>query len=70
MATTDELNIPLIVLEGSGRFADELARATRTGKSAQTLLREIVRRGNIQVVGTPEGANGMKQALRRAFEIL
>ncbi len=69
MATTDELNIPLIVLEGSGRFADELARATRTGKADQTLLREVVRRGNIQVVGTPEGANGMQKALRHAFEI-
>ncbi len=69
MATTKELNLPLIALEGSGRFADELARATRTGKSDQSLLWEAVRRGNILVVGTSEGPSGMHKALRHAFGV-
>lgn len=67
MATTDSLSIPLIVLEGSGRFADELATAARTGETSQSLVRSIIRRGNIQLVAAESGPAAMVETLKKAF---
>lgn len=68
MASTKELSIPLIVLEGSGRFADELASAARTGETSQALLRSIIKRGDIQLVATTAGPNAMREKLNNIFK--
>jgi hypothetical protein len=67
MATTKTLNIPLVVMEGSGRFSDDLANAWRTGETSQSLLRSIINRGNIELVATTGGPEAMREALNKAF---
>jgi hypothetical protein len=68
MATSKYIDVPLVVLEGSGRFADELAEAVRTGETSQALIRSIIDRGNVQLVGTAAGANAMRQKLEIAYD--
>lgn len=68
MASTKELSIPLVVMEGSGRFADELATAARTGETSQSLLRSIISRGDIELVSTNAGAASMTDKLMNAFK--
>jgi hypothetical protein len=67
MATSKYIDIPLVVLEGSGRFADELASAVRTGETSQALIRSIIDRGNVQLAGTAGGPQGMLDKLEIAF---
>ncbi len=67
MATSKYIDIPLIVMEGSGRFADELASAVRTGETSQALIRSIIDRGNVQLVGTAAGSGAMKDKLLTAY---
>jgi hypothetical protein len=64
LATTKELRLPMLVLEGSGRFADELATAVRTGKTNQRILQAIMAGGDIQIVGTVEGPAKMREKLQ------
>lgn len=66
LASTKALAMPLIVLEGSGRFADELATAKRTGQTSQALLRSIISRADIEIVSTASGPNGMIDKLEAA----
>ncbi len=67
MATTKDLNMPLVVMEGSGRFSDDLATAVRTGETSQSLLRSIIKRGNIHLVSTAAGPQAMVDSLAKAF---
>jgi hypothetical protein len=67
MARQNDLNLPILVLEGSGRFADELATASKTGESTEAIIKAILERGNIQIIGTNDGAQGMYQALQKHF---
>ncbi len=67
LATTQDLNLPIIVLEGSGRFADELATAKRTGRADQSMLRAIVERGDIQLVATTDGPEGLRDRMATFF---
>jgi hypothetical protein len=67
MATTKDLSMPLVVMEGSGRFSDDLATAVRTGQTSQSLLRSIIRRGDIELVATSGGPQAMKEALSQSF---
>jgi len=55
---TGLLRFPLLVMDGSGRFADELAAAYRTGQTDQAKLRAILDQGEIYVqsiTGDPAG---------------
>jgi hypothetical protein len=67
MATTKALDIPLVVMEGSGRFSDDLATAWRTGETSQSLLRAIINRGKVELVATTGGPQAMRDALNKAF---
>lgn len=67
LATTRNLKLPMIVLEGSGRFADELATAFRTGKTNQMILQAILQGGDIQLVATVEGPGKMLEKLKELF---
>lgn len=59
--------LPLLVLEGSGRFADEVATAFRTGKAKQTILRAILAGGDIQIVSTLDGPEAVRKKLEQHF---
>lgn len=65
LAVSKEL--PMLVLEGSGRFADEVATAFRTGKANQNILRAILAGGDIQLVSTIDGPPAMRQKLAERF---
>ncbi len=67
MATSKYIDMPLIVMEGSGRFADELASAVRTGETSQALIRSIVDRGNVQLASVGAGAEKFIEKLQIAF---
>jgi len=68
LATTRDVKLPMIVLEGSGRFADDLATAVRTGKTVQQILKAILEGGDITLVATTEGPEKMRQRLAERFD--
>jgi SLOG in TRPM, prokaryote len=57
---------PLLVIEGSGRFADELSAAIRDGQSAKsTEACEIARSGRVTLFHVDDAAQKLKAELRR-----
>ncbi len=68
MATSKYIDLPLVVMEGSGRFADELASAVRTGETSQALIRSIIDRGNVQLASTASDADALQQQLENALQ--
>jgi SLOG in TRPM, prokaryote len=57
---------PLFVLEGSGRFADELSEAVRHGQSAKsTEVSEIVGSGRVALFHVDDAAEKLRDELRR-----
>lgn len=57
---------PLLVLEGSGRFADELSEAVRDGQSAKsTEVSEIARSGRVDLFHVDDAAEKLRDELRR-----
>jgi hypothetical protein len=57
---------PLLVIEGSGRFADELSAAIRDGQSAKsTEVTEIARSGVVVLFHVDNAASNLKIQLRR-----
>jgi SLOG in TRPM, prokaryote len=56
----------LLVVEGSGRFADELSAAVRDGQVAKSVeISEIVRSGRVALFNVNEPAVTLKDELRR-----
>ncbi|NWF69476.1 MAG: hypothetical protein HXY40_10355 [Chloroflexi bacterium] len=68
LATGKDLNLPILVLEGSGRFADELATAHKSGQTSEKMLKAILR-GDIQLISTSEGPQGMYKRLVEHFDL-
>ena len=57
---------PLLVLEGSGRFADELSAAVRDGQSAKSAeLSEIARSGRVALFHVDDAAEKLRDELRQ-----
>ncbi|MBZ0293143.1 MAG: hypothetical protein K8L99_11315, partial [Anaerolineae bacterium] len=57
LTVTERLRFPVLVLEGSGRFADTLAAAYKSGVTDDDELQEIIKRDNIDLLSvkvTPE----------------
>jgi hypothetical protein len=56
----------LLVIEGTGRFADELSAAVRDGQSAKSAeVREIARSGRVALFPIDDAASTLKIRLRR-----
>jgi hypothetical protein len=68
LATTKKQKIPIVVLDGSGRTADEISTAVRTGKASQSILKAIIAGGDIELVGTTEGPEAMRAKLQDKFD--
>lgn len=62
-----EHKIPILVLEGSGRFAEELATAFRTGHANHNILKAIIEGGDIKLLATGEGVESMWSKLDNHF---
>jgi len=57
---------PLVVIQGSGRFADELSAAVRDGQSAKsTEVSEIARSGRVAVFHIDDAAEKLRDKLPR-----
>lgn len=67
LATSTTRRMPIIVLEGSGRAADEISTAFRSGFSSQRILKAILAGGDIQLVGTLEGPAALRRKLENQF---
>ena len=59
---------PLLVIEGSGRFADELSAAVRDGQSAKSAeVSEITRSGRVVLFHVDDAAEKLRDELRRVL---
>lgn len=59
--------IPILVLEGSGRKADELSTAFKSGHAATKIIKAIIDGGDIRITGLNEGAEAMRKHLNAHF---
>jgi tetratricopeptide (TPR) repeat protein len=65
LTVSEQLKFPMLVLEGSGRFADTLAQAIRTGVTDDDEeLQAIVAEGKIEVISVSAGTQGIQTRLR------
>jgi hypothetical protein len=55
-AVAPDLDFPLIVLEGSGRFADEVAQAKLGSDTQDIRIPEILKRSDVRVASIRDGA--------------
>lgn len=67
LASTSEMKFPIIVVEGSGRAADEISTAFRTGRTNRAILKAILAGGDLSLVPTIEGTNGIREKLIEKF---
>lgn len=64
-----ERGIPMFVVEGSGRTADAVATALRTGTAEQRILKAIVAGGEVQFIKTTESAESILSKLNKQFGV-
>ena len=67
LASTSEMKFPIIILEGSGRAADEISTAFRTGRTNRAILKAILAGGDLSLVPTIEGVEGIREKLLEKF---
>lgn len=67
LGTTSEHKMPFIVLEGSGRAADAISTAFRSGKTTQKIVQAILKGGDIRLVATIEGPDVLQKTLDEIF---
>jgi hypothetical protein len=66
--TSDKVSFPLIVVEGSGRFADILARAFYAGHAEESDLQAIIQKGRLAIVSIKDGPEQMYAKLAAHFQ--
>lgn len=64
-----ERGIPMFVVEGSGRAADTVATAVRTGTAEQEVLRAILAGGDVQFIQTTESPDSITTKLNKQFGV-
>jgi hypothetical protein len=67
LATDSDSNLALLVLEGSGRFADELAAAKRSGQSDNDVLKAIIEKGKVELISVNDGPEALRSRLVSYF---
>lgn len=68
LAATKELHLPMIIIEGSGRAADEIATVMKTGRTSKRILQAILAGGDIQLVATAQGPGALRTMLESKFK--
>lgn len=66
--TSDSISFPLVVIEGTGRFADILARALYAGHAEDQQVQDIIRKGRLQMVSINDGPEEMYIKLGKIFD--
>ncbi|RMF80801.1 MAG: hypothetical protein D6737_06885 [Chloroflexi bacterium] len=70
LSTSPGLKMPLLVLAGSGRFADELVEAIQTGNAnGEQDLAEIIEQGDVHIVSLKAGPEGLRDKLKDYFNV-
>jgi hypothetical protein len=59
--------IPILVLEGSGRTADNISNAFKTQRTDSKMIKAIIQGGDIRPTHIDEGVPAMLKHLRRHF---
>ncbi len=67
LATDSDSKLVLLVLEGSGRFADELAAAKRSGQPESDVLKAIVEKGRVELISVNDGPEALRTRLLSFF---
>lgn len=63
-----ERRIPMIILEGSGRAADQVATAIRTGETSQIMIKQIMaEQADLQFIKTTDSPERVKQRLTQRY---
>lgn len=63
-----EKRIPMILLEGSGRAADQVATAIKTGETSQIMIKQIVaEQADIQFIKTTDSPEKVKERLTQRY---
>lgn len=71
LATTKgDHRIPILVLEGSGRKADEVSSAVKTGTTSSRIIRAIVAGGDISLVNVNAGQDAIRAKLEKHFGVV
>jgi hypothetical protein len=65
--TSDTVSFPLIVIEGTGRFADILARAFYAGHAEERDLQTIISKGHLEMVSVNAGPEELRAKLAQHF---
>lgn len=64
-----ERAIPVIVVDGSGRSADTIARASKTKAFDTAMIKAIVQGGKVEVISLKDGADAMYNQLKGHFNV-
>jgi hypothetical protein len=59
--------IPVLILEGSGRKADEISTAFKTGETSSSVVRAIIEGGAIDLINIHGGVPNMLKKLEKHF---
>lgn len=65
-----EDRIPMLIVSGSGRKADEITKAYETGVSENAVVRAIIQGGSIRIAHMREGLANFVKELSRQFKTL
>jgi tetratricopeptide (TPR) repeat protein len=65
LTLTERLKMPVVVLQGSGRFADTLAEAIQSGQTDDSELQEIITHGDVHLANAADGPDALRQTLER-----
>ncbi len=60
--------IPILVLDGSGRAADNISTAFKTQSSDNMLIKAIIQGGDIRLTTLEEGVAGVRERLAKHFQ--
>jgi hypothetical protein len=69
LASATELKMPMLVLEGSGRAADEISTAFRSGQTKRSILRAILAGGEVSLISIDEGNTAVQTKLNERFSL-
>jgi len=59
----DEPRIPILILDGSGRAANDIGAALKTGRTSKEIIRAIVKGGDIRMISITDGPQAMYDKL-------
>ena len=65
--TVEHRKIPILVLEGSGRKADELSDAFKSGFTHSGIIKAIIKGGDIRITSLNDGAPALLKHLKGHF---